>query len=199
MVEEKKANEMVFRIVVPEGIEYSIEGKKVTIKGPKGELNRVFDDHRVTLESKDKEIIISAKPVNKPTRAILMTSIAHIKNMIMGAKYAWKYELQVSYSHFPMTVEKGDGIVLVKNFLGEKHPRSAKIVGNTQVDVKGQDVVLTGFELEDVSQTAANIEQVTRVRGKDIRRFSDGIYLTNKGNQEEVEDDYKVEVIRGRE
>lgn len=199
MTDAKTKEEVVYRIVVPEGINFNLDKSKVTIKGPKGELTRDFENHKIKLEAKDREIIISGEISNKPTRAILMTTIAHIKNMIMGAKYAWKYELKLSYSHFPMTVEKGEGNVQIKNFVGEKFPRTAKVVGNTNVDIKGQDISLTGFNLEEVSQTSANIEQAARVKGKDIRRFTDGIYLVNKGSQEEIEEDFKIEIIRGRE
>jgi large subunit ribosomal protein L6 len=45
------------------------------------------------------------------------------------------------------------------------------------VKIEPEDIIVEGVNLEDVSQTAANIEQATRVRKKDPRVFLDGIYV----------------------
>ena len=67
--------------------------------------------------------------------------------------------------------------MLIKNFTGERGVRVAKIVGDTKVRVEGDDVIVQGINIEDVGQTAANIEQATRVKEKDPRVFLDGIYI----------------------
>ena len=74
---------------------------------------------------------------------------------------------------------QGDKFV-IDNFLGEKYPRKAKILKNVTVEVKGQDVTLKGIDKELVSQTAANIEQITKITKRDLRVFQDGIYITEK-------------------
>ncbi len=195
---EEKTKEAVFTINIPQDVNASLNNSTLNFKGTKGELTRNFKDYKLKFELNDKKLIVSGEIDNRPTRAIMMTTIAHIKNMILGVKYGFKYELQISYSHFPMTVEKKDKELLIKNFLGEKFPRRAKISGLTQVAIKGQDIVLTGTNLEEVGQSAANLEQATKVRGRDIRRFTDGIYLIKHGIDTE-DDDVKIEVIRGRE
>jgi large subunit ribosomal protein L6 len=65
--------------------------------------------------------------------------------------------------------------------LGERVPRVAKIVGKTQVKVEGSDLIVTGINIEEVGQTAANIEQACRIVGYDRRKFMDGIYIVSKG------------------
>jgi large subunit ribosomal protein L6 len=45
------------------------------------------------------------------------------------------------------------------------------------VAVKGDDVIVQGLSIEDVSQTAANVEQTTKIKVKDPRVFLDGIYV----------------------
>ena len=195
-MEAKK--EIIYTVKCLEDVEVILDKNKLTFKGAKGEVSRDFTNYKLKLELKNKDIILTGKIESKPTRAILMTSIAHIKNMILSAKYGWKYEMQVSYSHFPMTVEKTDKEILIKNFLGEKFPRRAKIAGKTQVAIKGQSIILSGVNLEEVSQTTANLQQITKVRGRDIRRFTDGIYLIKHGLDTEDEE-IKIEVIRGRE
>jgi large subunit ribosomal protein L9e len=71
------------------------------------------------------------------------------------------------------------------NFIGEKIVR--KVIMHEGVDVepsKNQkdELQLTGISLENVSQSAADIQQACRVRNKDIRKFLDGIYVSERGN-----------------
>ena len=76
-----------------------------------------------------------------------------------------------------------------RNFLGEKLIR--RITLGEGVDVEASknvkdELVLTGNSLENVSQSAADIQQICRVRNKDIRKFLDGIYVSERGNVEEA-------------
>ena len=84
--------------------------------------------------------------------------------------------MKIVYSHFPITVNIEGKKVLVKNFQGERAARISTIKGNTLVVAKGDDVILTGPVLTDVSQTAANIQKNSKVKNKDHRVFLDGIY-----------------------
>ena len=102
--------------------------------------------------------------------------------MTEGLVYGYEYKMKIVYSHFPMSIIVEKGIVNIKNFLGEKFPRKAKIVGDTKVVAKGQEVIVSGIDKEDVGQTASNLEQKSKVKGKDIRRYQDGIYLIEVGN-----------------
>ena len=61
--------------------------------------------------------------------------------------------------------------ILIENFQGERAPRKTRIVGNTKVSPKGEDVILTGEVWTDITQTAANIELKTKVKNKDHRVF----------------------------
>ena len=53
----------------------------------------------------------------------------------------------------------------------------AEIIGDTKVDVQGEDLIVNGVSLQDVGQTAANLEQATTVKRKDQRVFLDGVYV----------------------
>jgi large subunit ribosomal protein L6 len=86
----------------------------------------------------------------------------------------------VLYSHFPMQVDVEGDEVVIDNFLGERAPRRTEIRGDTEVDIDGEDLVLRGPDKEAVGQTAADIEQLTRVKDKDTRVFQDGVYITQK-------------------
>src|SRR2546425_1002886 len=105
------------------------------------------------------------------------------KQIGVGGTDGFTYEMKIVYSHFPVkAMVKGPEFV-IENFLGEKFPRKTSIVGETKVEVKGDQVVLTGPDIEAVSQTAANIEQATHIRGFDPRIFQDGIYITRKAGE----------------
>ncbi len=67
--------------------------------------------------------------------------------------------------------------ILIENFTGERRERRIKILGDAKIKIEPDDIIVEGANLEDVSQTAANIEQATRVRGKDPRVFLDGMYV----------------------
>jgi large subunit ribosomal protein L6 len=85
--------------------------------------------------------------------------------------------MKIVFSHFPVTVKIQNKSVLVENFTGERRARSANILGQVKVKLDNEDIIVQGISLEDVSQTAANIETVTRVTNKDPRVFLDGIYV----------------------
>lgn len=73
----------------------------------------------------------------------------------------------------------------IRNFLGEKIVRRVIMQNGVEVEatkgVKDQ-IELTGNSLEAVSQSAADIQQICRVRNKDIRKFLDGLYVSERGN-----------------
>jgi large subunit ribosomal protein L6 len=98
----------------------------------------------------------------------------------------WEYQMEVFYSHFPMQVAVENGDVVISNFLGEKSPRRTPVHGDTEVRVDGEELTLSGPDIEAVGQTAADIEQLTRVTNKDTRVFQDGVYITSKPSRGEA-------------
>jgi large subunit ribosomal protein L6 len=97
--------------------------------------------------------------------------------MITGVTKGYQYKLKIVFSHFPISVKLQDKSVLIENFTGERRPRRIKLIGSVKVKIEPDDIIVEGANLEEVSQTAANIEQATRVRNKDPRVFLDGIYV----------------------
>jgi large subunit ribosomal protein L6 len=102
--------------------------------------------------------------------------------MMQGVQEPYEYKLMVRYSHFPIKIKVQGDRVIIENFLGERTPRKARILGAaTKVKASGEEVVVTGPDLEAVSQTAANMEQACVIRNFDPRVFQDGIYIVQKG------------------
>jgi len=167
-------------VEIPQGVTVSLENKIVEVKGEKGRLVRDFSQTPVIIRLEGSRIAVSAKSSRRKTSALTGTVSSHIRNMIRGVTKGFTYKLKVVYSHFPISLKVEENYVLVENFMGERNARLARIVGDTKVNVKGEDVIVQGISLEEVSQTAANIEQATRVRGRDPRKFLDGIYVYQK-------------------
>ncbi len=173
--------ELKEEIKLPKGANVEISGDTIKFKGPKGEVKRVFHHPRLKVEKGKDSLVLSIKRPDKKDRALFGTWGAHLRNMAKGVTEGFEYRMKMVYAHFPIKASvKGDQF-MIENFLGERSPRSAKIIGATKVKVEGAEVVLNGPDIEDVSHTAANIEQATLIADRDPRVFQDGIYITVKG------------------
>ncbi|MDD5332037.1 MAG: 50S ribosomal protein L6 [Candidatus Nanoarchaeia archaeon] len=170
-------------VKIPEGIEVFIEGSLIKVKGPKGELEKVFDYPGISIEKKENKILLNAKNATKREKRMIGTFKSHISNMIKGVNESYEYHLKVCSSHFPVSVAVDKDLVLIKNFLGEKVPRKSKIAKGVEVKVNGDQIVITGNDREKTGQTAANIEQACRIKKRDRRVFQDGIYITMKAGK----------------
>jgi large subunit ribosomal protein L6 len=164
-------------VQVPDNVDVKVEGKKISFKGEKGSLTRDFSYAPISIEGEGKTIRISAKWPRKKESALVGTIYSHINNMITGVTKGYSYKLKIVFSHFPISVKFQDKTVLIENFTGERRERRVKTLGDVKIKIEPDDVIVEGINLEDVSQTAANIEQATRVRKKDPRVFLDGIYV----------------------
>jgi len=163
-------------IEVPDDVNVSLEGKKVIVKGAKGSLTRDFSHASVAIESEGKNVRVWAKWPRKKEAALVGTIESHIKNMITGVTKGYSYKMKIVFSHFPITVKYQNKNIIIENFTGERRARKVKLIGDVKVKIESEDIIIEGINLEDVSQSAANIEQATKVRRKDPRVFLDGIY-----------------------
>lgn len=176
-----------FKITVPEGVKLDLIGHAVKVAGPRGAVERELWHPGVQLtkeQGKDGTVVmVKCDSSRKKIRAIAGTYASHLRNMITGVQQGFFFKLAIVHAHFPMQVavtKEGDYLA-VSNFLGERKPRLARIVPGAKVEVKGRDILVSGLDKEVVGQTAANIEQTTRIKGYDPRVFQDGIYLVDKG------------------
>jgi large subunit ribosomal protein L6 len=167
-------------IEIPGGVEVNLEGTEVSVKGPEGEVKRKFKTMKIKFEKKENQIIIGAKKSTKKEKKIINTIVAHVKNMIEGVQNTFEYKLKVASSHFPISLEVSEDQVLIKNFLGEKIPRTSKIIKGCEFKLDGQIITINSPDKEIAGQTAANLEAATKIKKRDLRVFQDGIYITHK-------------------
>lgn len=169
-------------IEIPEGIEADLQGNKLCIKGKNGELDKEFYHPKLILKKKDKKLVIETKQEKKKVTAIVGTWNSCIANMFKGVNEGYEYKMKISHVHFPMNVSVDNGKVIIKNYLGQKEDRHAKIIEGIEVKINGDEIVIKGVNKEKVGQTAANIENATKLHTRRDRRvFSDGIFITSKG------------------
>ncbi len=165
-------------IEIPNGVTLTLEGKKVKVKGPKGECEKDFTKMKVDIKVEGNKVIVSSVKKRRDNYAVARAVVKHIKNLIQGVQKGYVYKLKIVYSHFPIQIKIEKDQVRIENFIGERFPRFAKIVGsNTKVRVEGDDVIVEGPCKEAVGQTAGNIEQATKIKYKDPRVFLDGVYI----------------------
>ena len=169
------------RVKIPGGVSLRLEGDEIVVEAGGESLRRRFHHPRVSLRVEAGELRVRSEYPTRREKAIAGTFAAHARNMIRGVTEGFTYRMKIVYSHFPMKASARGAEFVIENFLGEKYPRKTRILGKTKVEVQGDQVILRGPSLEDVGQTAANIEQATKIRGFDPRVFQDGIYITNKG------------------
>lgn len=156
-------------IEIPDGVTFQVDGSKVSAKGPQGEVVKVFSKN-ATIKLDGNKISVTADKALKGTIESLLNSMA------VGVTTGFTKKLKVLYAHFPISIEVKGNEVTIKNFLGERQPRKTVLVGSTKLDVKGQNITVSGPDKEAVGQTAANLRTTTRIRDKDGRIFQDGIY-----------------------
>ena len=155
---------------IPDGVNVHLDGNKVTVKGPGGEVQRSFP-RVITVKVDGKTVEVSGEG-----KALVNTVDAIIQNMLFGAKNGYKRNLKLLYAHFPISVEVKGKDITIKNFLGEKMPRKTKLVGSTKVEAKAQNVTISGPDKEAVGQTIANMRIALKIKDKDGRVFQDGLY-----------------------
>jgi large subunit ribosomal protein L6 len=172
--------EIARKIKIPEGVSVSLSRDVFTARGPKGTVERKFWYPGIKIGVGEGEILVDAESSRKEQKAMVGTFTSHIRNLITGVSEGFECKMTIVYAHFPMQVKVEGKTFIIGNFLGEKKPRVAKILGETKVKVSGNEVVVSGINKEDVGQTAANIEQKTKIKRFDPRTFQDGIYIVQK-------------------
>lgn len=154
---------------LPEGVTIKADGDYVVVTGPKGEVKKKvmsvetkIEGNKVTFTSKKKKFC--------------NTAVALVKAATTGVTEGYTDQLKIMHAHFPMTIEVKGNMVAVKNFIGEKVSRTARIIDGVKVEVKKDIITITGPDNYAVGQTSANIMSATKIRQKDSRVFQDGIY-----------------------
>lgn len=167
-------------IEIPEGVSCNFTGKSFTCTKGSVSLKRQIDLPTVSLEVKDRKIILSAKKGSKKELKYIKSCLAHLRNLFSGLDNKYIYRLESCNVHFPMTLKLDANTLVINNFLGERVSRKAKIMPGVDVDIKGSKITLSSHDKEAAGETATNIEKATKIKNRDRRVFQDGIFIVEK-------------------
>ncbi|KAF5833159.1 ribosomal protein L9 component of cytosolic 80S ribosome and 60S large subunit [Dunaliella salina] len=174
---------------IPEGVTVEVKGRHVRVKGPRGTLQREFThmtlDMYVFEEKGQKKLKVDLHSGRRKQLASLRTVVSHVQNLIVGVTKGFQYKMRLVYAHFPININiEGGSTLEIRNFLGDKRVRVVKMLPGVNVarseGVK-DELTITGNSVENVSRSCALINQQCSVRVLDIRKFLDGIYVSEKG------------------
>ncbi len=154
-------------IQIPENIEAKIEGQKIVIKGPKGELFREIRPE-IKVEIKENQILVSPKDETKKTKAFWGLTRALIANMVLGTTEGYEKKLEIQGLGFKASIE-GEEIVLSVGF---SHLVRIKAPQGIKFSVEKNIIIVSGIDKEKVGLFASKIKKVKPpepYKGKGIR------------------------------
>lgn len=160
-------------ILIPEDVQVKIEGQKITIKGPKGELSKEFRPE-VEVSVEDKKILINPQYETKLAKAIWGTTRAILANMIKGVKEGFEKKLEIEGLGFKAQLS-GEKLILS---LGFSHPIEVKKPNGINFSVEKNIITVSGIDKELVGQTAAFIRKLKLpepYKGKGIKYLGEKI------------------------
>ncbi|MDD3399581.1 MAG: 50S ribosomal protein L6 [Candidatus Paceibacterota bacterium] len=154
-------------ILIPQGVEIKIEGQKVTVKGPKGELSReVRPEIKVVQE--DSQLVISPQKETKETAAFWGLTRALLANDIKGVTEGFVKRLEIEGVGYRAALEGQD----LNLQMGFSHPVKIKAPEGITFSVEKNVIIVSGIDKGLVGQTSARIRAVKPpepYKGKGIR------------------------------
>lgn len=170
-------------IELPDKVGVKID-RVIRITGPQGEVEKRLAHPRVRIFLEGNKLGVEAKKATKNEKKVLNSFYVHLKNMVKGVREKYVYKLKICSGHFPMNVSVAGSQFIIKNFFGESVPRKLTILPGAEVKIEGNEIVVKSVDKEIAGQVAGSIEQLCRIRGRDLRIFQDGCYITNKAGKE---------------
>jgi len=161
-------------IEIPQGVEVTVSGKTVTVKGPKGTLSRDFNVDLIKAEVEGNEVVVSKVKENKVTKALWGTYASHISNMIEGVTKGFEKKLVVEGVGFKSEVQ-GNNLVLD---IGFSHKVNVSIPEGLTVTAEKNEITITGIDKDLVGQFTAEIRAKKKpepYKGKGIRYIDEVI------------------------
>ena len=155
-------------IAIPAGVTVTIaENNKVTVKGPKGTLERELPVE-MTIEQKDGQIIVSRPNDLKKMKSLHGLTRTLVNNMIHGVTEGYEKVLEVNGVGY-RAAKQGKKLTLN---LGYSHPVEMEDPEGIETKVDGNKIIVSGISKEKVGQFAAEIRDKRRpepYKGKGIK------------------------------
>ena len=155
-------------IAVPAGVEVTIDGATVTVKGPKGELTRSFAE-MLTISLNDGVLTVERPDDSREAKSLHGLTRTLLHNMVEGVSTGFSKKLQLVGVGY-RAAKKGNDLEMQ---LGFSHPVLTECPKNISFECPSQtEIVVSGISKEQVGQVAANIRKWRKpepYKGKGIR------------------------------
>ena len=155
-------------VVIPAGVEVTLDGNTVTVKGPKGTLTRTFHN-RMNIAAENNEIVVTRPSDDKEDRSLHGLTRTLISNMVEGVTTGFKKELEINGVGY-RAQKKGKEITFN---LGFSHPVVMTDPEGIETEMDGQNIIIVkGIDKEKVGQYAAEIREKRKpepYKGKGIK------------------------------
>jgi len=155
-------------ITLPSGVNATIDGNKVTVKGPKGQLDREFHE-RVSISQEDGVLTVARSDDERESRALHGLSRALLNNMVIGVSDGYMKELSIVGVGYRAAL-KGSTLDFQ---LGFSHPVSVNAPAGITFEVpEPTRIIISGIDKEAVGQIASEIRAIRPpepYKGKGIR------------------------------
>jgi len=160
---------------IPAGVEIEIEGSRVRVKGPKGQIERIFPSG-MKISKEDKTLVIQRPSDSRTDRSLHGMTRALVNNMVIGVSSGFEKVLEVNGVGYRAVME-GKKLVL---HVGYSHPVPVEPpVGiSFEVDERTRQIKVMGYDKELVGQIAADIRKVRPpepYKGKGIKYLDEKI------------------------
>ncbi|XP_052027642.1 60S ribosomal protein L9-like [Apodemus sylvaticus] len=175
-------------IDIPENVNITLKGCTVNVKGPMGTLLMDFNHLNVELSllgKKKKRLQVDKWWSNRNELATVRTICTHVSNMIKGVTLGLCHKMRTLYAHFSINIvtQENGSLVEIRNFLCEKYIHRVQMrtgVACSVYQAQKDESILEGNDIELISNSEALIQQATTVKNKNMRKFLDGIYVSEK-------------------
>ena len=153
-------------LTLPSNVTLTVDGNKVTVKGPKGELSTEINKH-ITVEVNENKVIV--KRDNDNYKNFHGTANANIKNMIVGVSEGFEKKLEAVGVGYRFNL-KGNNLVVTA---GYSHPVEVSIPEGIKLEVPSNtELFVRGADKQLVGEFAANVRKIRQpepYKGKGIR------------------------------
>ena len=169
-------------VTIPAGVEVKVDGQTVTVKGPKGELTRTFND-MMDIKVEGNEVIVERPDDSREAKSFHGLTRTLINNMVQGVSEGYSKKLELVGVGYRAALKGKD----LEIQLGFSHPVVVEAPENITFEVPSQtEIIVNGISKEQVGQVAADIRKWRKpepYKGKGIRY--EGEYVRRKLGKKE--------------
>lgn len=166
-------------VVIPAGVEVTLDGHTLTVKGPKGTLTRTFHN-RMNIAVENNEIVVTRPTDDKEDRSIHGLTRTLISNMVEGVTNGFKKELEINGVGYRASKE-GKNLVMI---LGYSHKVIMPEIEGISIEVPGPNkIIVSGPDKQVVGQFAAKVREKRKpepYKGKGIK-YVDEVIIRKEG------------------